>query len=238
MLPEPYVVLLDDRTLSDDLFARGFGRMLAGSARPLVLVHGDGGAAAQAFEAHARFDASQAETDEARALAAFVLNRKLASAWSDAGAAVTGLGGEGRALFRRTNGAVAAANVAFVQALLAQRVVPLVAARALNTGPTDAGRMEAVPLAQAVAALATALGGTAVALFRTGAPPLGDVAWSPEDLADHRASLADAEGATGLAEAGVPLLVAAPAALVLPGELRGARLVQDKEAGKDTKRAL
>ena len=233
MLPEPYVVLLDDRTLSDDLFARGFGRMLAGSARPLVLVHGDGGAAAQAFEAHARFDASQAEADEARALATFVLNRKLAAAWSDAGAAVTGLGGEGRPLFRRTDGTVTAANVPFVQTLLAQRVVPLVAARALH-----AGRMETVPLAQAVAALAGALGGSAVALLRTSAPALGDVSWSLEKLATHHASLADAEGAAWLAETAVPLLVSAPAALVLPGQLQGARIVQGKEAGKDTKRAL
>ena len=220
MLPEePFVVLLDDHTLSDALFARGFGRMLATSARPLVLVHGDGGAAAQAFEAQARFDASAAETDEARSLAAFVLNRKLASAWSDAGAAVTGLSGEGRALFRRTDDALAAAHVSFVQTLLAQRVVPLVAARAVQ-----AGRMEAVPPAQAVAALVAALGGTAVALLRTGAPALDDVQWRPEQVAEHRTSLADAGGAAWLAGAGVPLLVASPSALVLPGRIRGARV--------------
>lgn len=198
------VVLLDDAVLADDLFVRGFGRMLAGSARRLVLVHGDGGTAGRALEAAAVFDASDTDRADGRALAAFALNRRLAAQWSDAGAVVTGLSGEGRAILRADDaGALALPGAALVRSLVAQGVIPLVAARAARA---DGARVAADPVG-AVAALAHALGGEAVAFLRAALP--GGPAAAASAASDE--ALAEAFRA-----AGQPVRLLRPEALLAP----------------------
>lgn len=213
LLP-PLVVLLDDPTLADDLFARGYGRLLAGARRPLVFVHGDGGGAARALEAAAVDEAPDAS---ARAIAARMLNRKLAAAWADAGAVVTGLGGDGRAFVRLTDDGTLTVHDAPLRVLVAQRVMPLVASvvQASDGAPTYA-----TP-ADVAAALARAWGWAVAVFARPGAPDWGAPTLAPEALIDRADRLADADAAARLLELGVPLFVTTPPALAAPGEALG-----------------
>lgn len=211
--PTPFVVLLDDRTLADDLFVRSYGRLLAGVRRPLVFVHGDGGNAARALEAAAVDDAPG---NAARALAARMLNRKLAAAWADAGAVVTGLSGDGRALFRRADDGTLAAHDAPLRTLVGQRVTPLVASVAQDAGGAP---VYAAP-AEAADALARAWGWAVAVFTRPGGARLDASALAPETLADYAARLADADAALRLAQR-APLLVTTPPALLAPGEASG-----------------
>lgn len=212
--PTPFVVLLDDRTLADDLFVRGYGRLLAGVRRPLVFVHGDGGNAARALEAAAM---DETPGNAARVLAARMLNRKLAAAWADAGAVVTGLSGDGRALFRRADDGTLAAHDAPLRTLVGQRVTPLVASVAQDVGGAP---VYAAP-AEAAAALARAWGWAVAVFTRPGGAGLDASALAPETLADHAARFADADAASLLLAQRVPLLVTAPPVLLAPGEASG-----------------
>ncbi|MBE2185866.1 MAG: hypothetical protein IAE99_03740 [Rhodothermales bacterium] len=207
--PTPLVVLLDDHTLAGDLFVRNYGRLLAGLHRPLVFVHGDGRGAARALEAAAVNGTPDASAQQ---VATWMLNRKLTAAWSDAGAVVTGLSGEGRSVFHLESDGALTVRDATLRALVSQQVLPLVAsvAHAPNGAP-----VYAVP-AEAVAALAQAWGWAVAVFTRVGTPGLGVPTLPPEALANQTDRLADPEAGAYLLAKHIPLLVTAPPALLAP----------------------
>lgn len=206
--PTPLVVLLDDHTLADDLFVRNYGRLLAGLHRPLVFVHGDGRGAARALEAAAVNGTPDASAQQ---VATWMLNRKLTAAWSDAGAVVTGLSGEGRSVFHLEADSTLTVRDATLRALVSQQVLPLVAsvAHAPNGVPVYAAP------AEAVAALAQAWG-WAVAVFTRPGTKLEITTLSPEALANYADHLADPEANAHLIARHIPILITTPPALLAP----------------------
>ena len=218
-----HLVLLDDVHLDDPLFLNGFGRLLAGTPRPLVLVHGDGGVADRALEAGGVFDAAPGDLDRARATAARALNRRLAARLTDAGVPTVGVLGADRGLLRLASaGTVEAGDTRWLVDVVARGAVAVVAALAR----TAEGGGAAVPAASAVLTLARAWPepAPAVAFTRTPRAGLGDPpaeALGPADLARWASDLADPAGARALADAPGGLLVTTPPGLLAPGGPRG-----------------
>lgn len=161
------VLYLDRYHLGDPLFLTGFARDVLALGVPAVLVHGSGEAAERALEAEGRFPERRGgllvtQTPEELATvvrAARELNRQIAHALNEAGVSVVRLEGSSRGLLRAAGDGVELGNADWFRPLVAQRVVPVIAA--LLGGVADAREVSGGAVA---AALARALGGPEAAV--------------------------------------------------------------------------
>ena len=220
--PMLYAVLLDRFHLDDPLFVNGLGRLLSGAPGPFVLVHGDGGLAARALEAAARFDATPEEKAAATAAATRALGLRLATKLTDAGVPAVAYAGSDRGLLRRSaEGALEAPGVAALATLAAQGAVPVVGAVVMGAEGLVPVAPEAVvgALVQAWPGMARAVVLTRTPRAGLGTPPEGQIA--PERLDLYAAELADPVAAAVLAGLETGLLVTSPAGLAAPGGPQG-----------------
>jgi hypothetical protein len=224
MLDRLHLVYLDRYHLGDDLFlndlAQRLGRTPAGE--PLCLfVHGSGEKVERTLEGQGRFpertDAGVLDVTDAAAVALVEralreTNQTLVARLTDEVVSAVGVQGVDRDVLKLADdGAVTAGRVGWLEALLKQRVVPVVSAMAMH--PAE-GRPREVPPTDALVALARALDfAEAVAVVfttsrRDGLPvPEGGVrsAAVPEDV--QAADVAEPQAVCRLARAGVPVLV-------------------------------
>lgn len=192
------VLLLDAYHLGDPLFLTGLARDLAARGAGGVLVHGSAERGERALEAlgvvpEAQDGAWLVHADRERQTverAARDLNRELVHEMNEAGVPAVGLLGSDRGLLRAGAGGLEAGRTAWLQTLVDQGVVAVVAS--LLDGPE--GTTERPPAA-AAAALAGALDAPVLLLVR-GAPPADEGAPLPADL------LADPGAAAWLLDAG------------------------------------
>lgn len=222
------LVLLDAYHLGDPLFIPQLARDVAARKEGLVLVHGSGEAGERAVEALGgvavqRGGVWAAETDAAVAgveRAARDLNRRIVHEMNEAGAPAVRVMAADRGLVSRgEGGALRAGRTAWLATLVSQSVMPVVASFVAGPGNHFC---EADP-AETAAALAEALGATAIALLMTGrgteagALPLADA------LATGR--FPDAGLAERLVRASrVPVVATLAARLRAPGAPDGTRI--------------
>ena len=130
------VLYLDRYHLGDPLFLNGLARDVLAFPGPLVLVHGAGEAAERALEAQGRIPQWRdgvlvVESSAGRALverAARDLNRRIVHTLNDAGVSAVRLDAGSRGLFRAGEVGPEVKNLDWLRALVAQGVVPVVAA--------------------------------------------------------------------------------------------------------------
>jgi len=135
-LPMIHVLYLDRYHLGDPLFLNGFARDVLSFDAPCVLVHGAGETAERALEAQGRFPEFEGgvlavETDADRALvarAARDLNRQIVHTLNDAGVAAVRLEASGRGLIRATDDGLKAGKTDWLQKIVGQGAVPVIAA--------------------------------------------------------------------------------------------------------------
>ncbi len=161
-----YVVYLDRHHLGDDLFLKSLAQHFADAGTqgpPCILVHGSGEKVERTLEAQGYFPdrtggVLDVETDEQRRLverAVREVNQDIVAALTDEVVPTVGIQGVDRGLFHQdADGALKAANVGWVSALLKQHVVPVVSAL---VEVSEAGVVREVPAVEAVRALAQAL---------------------------------------------------------------------------------
>jgi acetylglutamate kinase len=212
--PPLYLVLLDRYHLGDDLFlndlAQRLGQRPAGKP-PLLFVHGSGEKVERTLESRGLFptrtDAGVLDVTEAASVALVEraireVNQDLVARLTDAVVSAVGVQGVDRHVLRleaaEDSGAdaedlrVATGRVGWIEALVKQRVVPVVSALAEH--PAER-RAREVPAADAVAALARALpfDATAVVFTRTRRPGLMTGAAEGPPATAPLAALTDAD---------------------------------------------
>ena len=168
------VLYLDRYHLGDPLFLNGLSRDVLASPEPLVLVHGAGEAAERALEAQGRIPewregvlAVESESDRALVeRAARDLNRRIAHALNEAGVAAVRLDAGSRGLFRVESGALAVKNRDWLAPLVAQRVVPVLAAL-LEGGDSTAREVSGGEVAGRLALALGEMGSTTRVLMLT-----------------------------------------------------------------------
>ena len=223
------VLLLDAYHLGDPLFVTGLARDLKARGAGAVLVHGSGERGERALEALGLVPTKEGgawrtETDgQAAAVeqATRALGRELAHELNEAGVAAVRAVGADRGLLKAHEGGVEAGKTGWLQTLVGQGVVAVVAS--LVGGAGDGPLAEADPAA-AAAALAGALGEPVTVLLKkrlseaeepvsVAAPPvraaLGDpaaaarlVASGASVVAVPRGAVRDAGGGGGVALGG------------------------------------
>lgn len=223
------VLLLDAYHLGDPLFLTGLARDLAARAGGAVLVHGSGERGERALESlgllpEAVGGAWATATDEEAAAverATRALSREIVHELNEAGVASVRALGADRGLLKRVEGGVEAGKTAWLQTLVGQGVVVVVASLVAGA---DGGPLAEADPAAAAAALADALDEPVTVLLKKGlggageavslaAPPtraaLGDpdaagrlVALGAHVLAVPRGALRDAGGAAGVQVSG------------------------------------
>ena len=215
------VLLLDAYHLGDPLFVTGLARDLAARPGGAVLVHGSGERGERALEAlgvlpetrDGVWVASDAEQAEAVERATRTLGREIAHELNEAGVASVRVLGADRGLLRRTAGGVEAGKTTWLQTLVDQGVVAVVASL---VGGAEGGALDEADPAASAAALAAALGQPVMVLLKKGLSGNGEavsVAAPPV-----QAALGDADAAARLVGTGSRVV----------GVLRGA--LRDAEA--------
>ena len=253
MQPPLYLVLLDRYHLGDDLFlndlAQRLGQQPAGQP-PLLFVHGSGEKVERTLESRGLFpertDAGVLDVTEAASIALVEravreVNHDLVARLTDAVVSAVGVQGVDRHVLRLAPAeggdgqlAVTTGRVGWIEALVKQRVVPVVSALAEH--PAER-RAREVPAADAVAALARALpfAATAVAFTSTRRPGLAAGPGAPPATAPL-AALADADVAEPaavrrlVARHGLPVLLTHLDGLLAGGSPAGTRLTPDAAA--------
>jgi len=223
-LPVTRVLYLDRYHLGDPLFLTGLARDLAAGGPPTILVHGAAEDGERALEAGGRFPVWEGDVLAAPTLeeamtverAGRDLNRRIAHALNESGAAAVRMDGASRGLFSVDPAGVRVGDLGWVEALLRQRAVPVV----LALSPDGEGPLRQVSGGRLAAALAAALPeGEATFLARK---PLAEgevlrLAEIPPDALGEREAVAQA-----LAAGAMPRTVS-PRDLRRP-DARGARL--------------
>lgn len=234
-MPALYLVHLDRTHLGDPTFvqslAQAYSRATPGDPASLI-VHGSGEKLERTLEAQGVFPERvdgvlQVETDAQRRLAERAVrevNQELVGTLTDEVVSTVGVQGVDRSLLRRdADGSVVSGTVGWLEALLKQRVLPVVSALAPDAAPNAApdaasgdGRATVVeiPTHEAVRALADGLSDAfdpvAVVFTTSGRPgivpdaePL-DVA-GPDAVTD--ADVAAPDDVRRLVDTGLPVLV-------------------------------
>lgn len=157
-----HIVYLDRSHLGDELFLKSLAQHFAegpSGEPPCLLVHGSGEKVERTLESQGFFPERSGgvldvtEPDQVRLVERAVreTNQALVAALTDEVVPAVGIQGVDRNLLQREEGAVVAHKVGWVEALVKQRVVPVVSA--LVRHPED-GRVREVPTADALIALA------------------------------------------------------------------------------------
>lgn len=156
------LLYLDDYHAGDVLFVQSLARSLARmTGRRIVLVHGAGEHAERALEAEGIFRKREGgvlpvESAAEHALVERALrhvNRKITSVLTDAVVPAIAVMGSERGLFRIHEDKLTAENIGWLEALVLQGVIPVLAAYAVES---ESGRTGEVPIYNAIHALAQA----------------------------------------------------------------------------------
>ena len=199
------VLLLDAYHLGDPLFLTGLARDLKARGGGAVLVHGSGERGERALESLGLVPSAEggawrtetAEQAEAVEQATRALSREVAHELNEAGVASVRVLGVDRGLLKDREGGVEAGKTGWLQTLVGQGVVVVVAS--LVGGAGEGALVEADPAA-AAAALADALGEPVAVLLKkslSGSEGTVSVASPPV-----RAALGDADAAARLVASG------------------------------------
>ncbi|GAB5535693.1 MAG: hypothetical protein Rubg2KO_19420 [Rubricoccaceae bacterium] len=167
-----HLVYLDPYHLGDPLFLTQLARDLSHRAGGAVLVHGSGEAGERALEAtgalaRQRDGVWEVQSPEEAAIverATRELNRQIVHELNEVGVPAIRVMGGDRGLLKQEGEAIAVGSVQWIQDLVAQGVVGVLAA--LVDADTDA--LAEVDAVAAVGALATAIEGAQVVLLETG----------------------------------------------------------------------
>ena len=229
------LLYLDDFHAGDVLFVRSLAQALARMAdRRVIAVHGTGEHAERALEGEGIFRSRvgglmPVETPAEHALLERALrhaNRKITGALTDAVVPAVGVIGHERGLFRVVDGQVQAGNIAWIETLGRQGVVPVVAAFAADD---STGRTGEVPLHLAVEALHAGLTGEGrvIVFTKTNLPGIMKTGKSEDavDLHDVDSGIvADVHAITHVASKNIPLLLTNSTALAATGGPAGTAL--------------
>ncbi|MDT7857348.1 hypothetical protein RQM47_11915 [Rubrivirga sp. S365] len=210
------VLLLDAYHLGDPLFLTGLARDLAARAGGAVLVHGSGERGERALESlgllpEAVGGAWATATDEEAAAverATRALSREIVHELNEAGVSAVRALGADRGLLKRSGGGVVAGKTAWLQTLVGQGVVAVVASL---VAAADGGPLAEADPAAATAALAGALEEPVTVLLKKGLPSGGgavSLAAPPT-----RAALGDPDGAGRLVASGARVVALPKGAL-------------------------
>ena len=203
------VLLLDAYHLGDPLFVTGLARDLKARGGGAVLVHGSGERGERALEALGLVPANEGgawrtETPDQAAVveqATRALSRELAHELNEAGVASVRVVGADRGLLKARGGGVEAGKTGWLQTLVGQGVVVVVAS--LVGGAAAETLVEADPAA-AAAALAGALGEPVTVLLKKRLPEgEGGVSVAAPPV---RAALGDADAAARLVGSGASVV--------------------------------
>jgi acetylglutamate kinase len=218
-----YILYLDAHHLGDDIFlndlAQRFNQSTTGEP-PSLILHGSGEKVERTLESQGYFperkngvlDVQEPEQVRLVERAVRETNQKLVATLTDEVVPTVGIQGVDRGLLQLDEeGAVTVSRLGWVEALLQQRVLPVVSALVKHPGE---GRVREVYAAEAAVALAEAFERfeTTVVFFTTsGQSGIADVEGIQDEIAlDAIADdgpVPDVAAARDIAQAGVPVLV-------------------------------
>lgn len=243
-----YLVYLDREHLGDPLFLQGLAQAISRSRAgepPCILLHGSGEKVERTLEAEGIFpdrvggvlDVDEPDHLDLVERAVREVNQQVVGTLTDEVVSTVGIQGDKRNLFRRdADGTLQVGSVGWIEALVQQRVVPVLSALADDAA---AGRVREVWAADLLPALAEAVDEsfTPTAVFFTATDDPGLPGHIPEPSDAHmavdagevaREALADVlsepEAVTRGLEAGLPALLTTPAAFADEDGPRGTLL--------------
>jgi len=217
-----YLIYLDRHHLGDEIFINDLARRMhrAPAGDPLcMIVHGSGEKVERTLESQGYFpervngvlDVTASEQVRLVERAVRETNQRLVAALTDEVVPAVGIQGVDRSLFQLDDGTLVAQNVGWVEALLKQRVVPVVSALVHDAGKEQVREVAAT---DAVAALAAAFDAVApvVVFFATGSQPgLADATGVREvvrvDALPGGGALPEPDAIRRIVQAGLPGLI-------------------------------
>jgi acetylglutamate kinase len=245
-----YLVYLDREHLGDKLFMQGLAQNVSSAPSgepPCVLLHGSGEKVERTLEAEGYFPERTRgvlDVDDPEHLALVEravreVNQEVVGLLTDEVVSTVGIQGDSRSLLQRDeDGELVVGKVGWIEALIKQRVLPVVSALAEDA---TAGRVREIWTADALTAFADAFADTfdVTAVFFTSTDRPGLPA--PEDADADRldtASLPDVDDALPdhvfepdalrhVARAGIDALLTTPRAFFTADEPKGTRVTRD-----------